>query len=61
MHLKMFLCLFSFAVLLGIITVTPCARGEKNSLIGRSYGLDTCRANELCEEGKNLVCKLMKK
>ena len=35
MHLKIFLCLTAAAILLGIVTVTPCQRGQKLSLLGR--------------------------
>ena len=34
------------ALLLGIITVTPCAPG-KTSILGRCYGFDCCRVKEL--------------
>ena len=47
MHLKIFLCLTAAAILLGIVTVTPCQRGQKLSLLGRAYALDTARCGEL--------------
>ncbi len=61
LHLKLFLCLFSLAVLLGIITVTPCQRGQKGSLLGRAYGLDTGRAGELADTARNFLCGLIRK
>lgn len=61
MHVKFFLCIFSLAILLGIITVTPCQRGQKASLLGRSYGIDSQRADELAEDTKNLICKIIRK
>ena len=61
MHFKIFLCLISLAILLGIITVTPCQRGQKCSLLGRAYAIDTQRADELTENAKNLICKMLKK
>lgn len=48
MHLKIFLCIFAALILLGIITVTPCAMGQSCSFLGRSYGIDCGRAKELC-------------
>ncbi len=61
MHVKIILCIFSLAILLGIITVTPCQRGQKSSVLGRTYGFDSQRADELAEDTKNLVCKIIRK
>ena len=61
MHLKIFLCVFVFLVLLGIITVAPCEMGRKNSLLGRSYGFDKNRLNELTDKAKNKICCMCKK
>ena len=56
MHLKIILCVTAVLILLGIITVTPCAIGQKGSLLGRSYGIDCGRANELCSLLKGRIC-----
>ena len=48
MHLKIFLCVTAALVLLGVITVTPCALGTGSSFLGRTYGIDNGRAKELC-------------
>ena len=61
MHIKIFICLISLAILLGIITVTPCPQGQKYSLLGRAYAIDTQRADELVEKVKNLICRCCKK
>lgn len=61
MHLKIFLCIFVFLILLGIITVTPCAMGQKNSLLGRCYGFDQNRLKELSDKAKDKICTMCKK
>lgn len=57
MHLKIFLCLTAAAILLGIVTVTPCQRGQKLSLLGRAYALDTARCGELADGVRELAKK----
>ena len=54
---------FAMAVLLGIITVTPCAPDCKEgiALLGRSYDFDAQRVRELYNNIGNLFCKLKKK
>ena len=47
MHVRIFLCLTSLLILLGIVTVSPCAWGEKCSLFGRKYHWDGGRLEEL--------------
>lgn len=59
MHLKLFLCLTAAAILLGVVTVTPCKRGQKCSLLGRAYALDTARCGELMNDMKDLANKLI--
>ena len=54
---KIVLCLLTAALLLGVITVTPCAMKEKGSLLGRKYHLDTCRIGELSGLAKQCLCK----
>ncbi len=61
MHLKIFLCIFALAIVLGIITVTPCPRGQKCSILGRTYAIDSHRGEELVENTKSLFAKLFKK
>ena len=61
LHIKIFLCLISLAILLGVITVTPCQQGQKCSLLGRAYAIDTQRADELAEKIKNLICRCCQK
>ena len=61
MHLRIFLCLLSALVLLGILTVTPCPRGQKFSLFGRAYAVDTARAGELIDGLRGLLCRCCKK
>lgn len=53
---KIVLCLLTAALLLGVITVTPCAMKEKGSLFGRKYHFDGNRMNELTEMAKNRLC-----
>ena len=57
MHLKIFLCVAAAAIVLGIVTVSPCADGKKCALLGRTYGFDSGRVSELCGKVKQLVCK----
>ncbi len=61
MHLKIFLCLTAAAILLGIVTVTPCQRGQKRSVLGRAYALDTARCGELMDDIKGLANKIINK
>jgi hypothetical protein len=56
MHVKIILCVTAALILLGIITVTPCAIGQRGSILGRSYGLDCGRAKELCSIFKGHIC-----
>lgn len=58
MHVKICLCLTALAVLLGIITVTPAAEGQKGSLLGRVYAVDNARIGELTEKIKCGICRL---
>lgn len=55
-ELKILLALAVLAVLLGVITVTPCATGQKGSFLGRAYGLDSCRVKELTSKMKEKLC-----
>lgn len=57
MHLKIFLCVTAAAIVLGIVTVSPCTDGKKCSLLGRAYGFDGNRVSELCNKVKSMVCK----
>lgn len=57
MHLKIFLCIAALLIVLGIITVSPCASEQPGSLCGRCYGLDTARCNELLCKIKRLFKK----
>lgn len=59
MHMKIFLCLVAAAIFLGIVTVTPCQRGQKCSLLGRAYALDTARCGELMTDIKGLAGKII--
>ena len=61
MHLKIFLCIFALAIVLGIITVTPCPRGQKCSILGRSYSINSERGAELAENAKSFFAKICKK
>lgn len=61
MHLKIFFTLFAVALVLGIITVTPCACGKKGSLLGRCFGVDSYRAKELCSMSKDKISSMCKK
>ena len=54
---KIFCLLLVAALLLGIITVTPCALGKKGSLLGRCYGVDACRFGELTGKMKDCICR----
>lgn len=56
-ELKILCCLLMAALLLGIITVTPCAMGQRGSLLGRCYGFDTCRFGELTDKMKTCICR----
>lgn len=58
MHLKIFFFIFAFAILLGIITVTPCSSDEKCSLCGRKFGFDPARVKELSSSAKNKISSL---
>ena len=58
MHPKIFLCLTAAAILLGIVTVTPCQRGQKLSLLGRAYALDTARCGELADGVRGLAKRI---
>ena len=61
MHFRLFLCFLSAAVLLGVITLTPCAWGEKGSLLGRRYGWDSGRFCELSDRVKQVVRRCAEK
>lgn len=58
---KILLMIAVLAVLLGVITVTPCAMGQKGSLFGRTYGFDSCRVKELSTKMKEKLCSLCNK
>ncbi len=60
-ELKILLALAVLAVLLGVITITPCAMGQKGSVLGRSYALDTCRVKELFGKMKGKLSSLCNK
>ena len=60
MHVRIFLCLTSLLILLGIVTVSPCAWGEKCSLFGRKYHWDEGRLEELTDKVRNTVCRRLK-
>ena len=60
MHARLFLCFFSLLILLGIITVSPCAWGDKCSLFGRKYHLDGGRFEELADKVKEIVGQKLK-
>ncbi len=59
-ELKILMMIVFFAVVLGIITVTPCPPGQKNSLLGRCYGFDSCRCKELGGKMKNAMTDMCK-
>lgn len=59
-ELKILLALAVLAVLLGVITITPCAMGQKGSFLGRTYALDSCRVKELSCKMKEKFCTLCK-
>ena len=59
-ELKILMMVIFFAVVLGIITVTPCPSGQKNSVLGRCYGFDSCRCKELGCKVKNAVSSMCK-
>lgn len=61
MHLKIFICIFALAVILGIITVTPCPSGQKHSLLNRAYAYDAVRCGELCDMLRNKICCICSK
>ena len=61
MHLKIFFFIFAFAIVLGIITVTPCEMGRKCSLWGRRFGFNKSRVTELSSMAKNKICSLCTK
>lgn len=55
---KILLMMILIALLLGIITVTPCS-SDKPSMLGRCYGIDSCRIKELMNKAKSKMpcCK----
>ena len=55
---KILLMIAFLALILGIITVTPCA--GKQGFLGRCYGIDRGRCKELADKAKgamNGMCK----
>ncbi len=46
------------ALILGIITVTPCA--GKKGFLGRCYGFDSSRCKELACKAKNAMTDMCK-
>ncbi len=57
-ELKILIMIALIALLLGIITVTPCTH-DKPSVLGRCYGIDSCRIKELMNKAKHKMpcCK----
>lgn len=57
-EIKILMLILFFAVILGVITVTPCA--GKKGFLGRCYGFDQGRCRELGCKMKNAmngICK----
>ncbi|MBQ7779177.1 MAG: hypothetical protein IJ404_01680 [Clostridia bacterium] len=52
-EIKILMMIAFLALILGIITVTPCA-GNKG-LLGRCYGIDRGRCKELAGKAKNAI------
>ncbi len=59
-ELKILMLMAVLAVLLGVITVSPCVTGQKNSLLGRCYRFDGCRCKELGNKMKNAMSSMCK-
>lgn len=57
------LVIFSIAVLIGIITVVPCAPdcSDGINILGRAYDFDTHRVRELYNNVKNIVMNMKAK
>ena len=57
-ELKILLMITFIALILGIITVTPCA--GKKGFLGRCYGFDKGRCKELAGKAKNAMSDMCK-
>ena len=57
-ELKILMMVIFFAVVLGIITVTPC--GGQKGFLGRCYGFDQGRCKELGSKMKNSLTAICK-
>ncbi len=57
------LVIFSLAVLIGVITVVPCAPdcSDGINILGRSYDFDAHRVRELYNDAKNLFMNMKSK
>ncbi len=57
-ELKILMMIVFLAVILGIITVTPC--GGQKGFLGRCYGFDQGRCKELACKAKNAMTDMCK-